>query len=570
MARGNIAGADPLPSRPQVNLPAQISARAGLLLALILPVFAVAPLLYPGYIQTHSGFVPLWNLIDLRASLGNFSWTPHIATNFSPLRSSGLLPYYLAALLPLAPAAAIKLVMGLGWLLGSVGMFLWLKSWLGNAGALVAALVYTYLPHQIATVYVRGAWGEALFWGLLPWAVLAATYLVTSPRPILLLPAALFWLALGMSQLGLTFWALLFLVLLLVVMHRPQALLPIVPALLGTAAAAGAYLLLPVRFFAPASLPFAGHFLYPFQLFSAYWGFGASRPSWGDGLSLQVGLAALGLSVLALFLWRRSPQHRSDRRLLFFGGAALGLTVLQFGPTAVLWRLPLLAGQPLWATLTYPWQLLGLIGLCLSVLAGAAVWLNPQFARLPLLGAVVLFIILSVYAYLLPQFLQVDMYRDGRPQAELGNARLTILAHRFSVVTTGHTVGLNRGQTAIPLAAHGPVQPNDTLLVNITWHPLHIFNTNLKVFVHLVDANNNVLAQFDGQPLEGTQPTSNWVPGQIINDTYPVLVPAGAPPGPYRVFIGLYDEAALERLPVPNDAEGRVILDVEQTMNTEQ
>ena len=96
----------------------------------------------------------------MRANLGDLTWLPHIATAFEPWRSDGLLPYYLAGVLPFAPATSIKMVFGLALLLGSGGMLLWLSSWLGNPGALVAALVYTYLPYQLATVYVRGAWGE--------------------------------------------------------------------------------------------------------------------------------------------------------------------------------------------------------------------------------------------------------------------------------------------------------------------------------------------------------------------------------------------------------------------------
>ena len=192
-----------------------LSTLAGLALALILPIFVIAPLFYPGYIQTHSGYLPLWNLVDLRVNLGDLTWTPHILATFDPLRGNGLLPYYLAALLPLNSVASIKFVMVASLALGSTGMFLWLKSWLGNAGALIAALIYVYLPHQIVALYVRGAWGELLFWGVLPWAILAATYLVTSPNLKLMPITALFWLALGLTQLGLTLWALVFLLLLL-------------------------------------------------------------------------------------------------------------------------------------------------------------------------------------------------------------------------------------------------------------------------------------------------------------------------------------------------------------------
>ncbi|MBI1876695.1 MAG: hypothetical protein HYR94_00365 [Chloroflexi bacterium] len=162
----------PISNLPSSSAAILDSAKSYLSLSLALAIFAIAPLFYPGSIQTHSGFVPLWNVADLRANLGNWRWLPHVATSFDPLRSDGLWPYYLAGILPFEPLVAIKMVLGLGWLLGSAGMFLWLKNWLGQPGALVAALIYTYLPHQITTVYVRGAWGEAFFWGLLPWALL--------------------------------------------------------------------------------------------------------------------------------------------------------------------------------------------------------------------------------------------------------------------------------------------------------------------------------------------------------------------------------------------------------------
>jgi hypothetical protein len=547
----------------RVRVKFQLSNLAAFVLALILPIFAVAPLFYPGYIQTHSGFVPLWNVADWSANLG---WVPHLVTHFDPLRSDGLLPYYLAGALPFSPVVGVKVVTGIGWLLGSVGMFLWLKSWLGNPGALVAALVHTYLPYQIATVYVRGAWGEALFWGLLPWALLTVTYLVTSPKSPVFIIAIVFWLLSGLSQLGLTIWAFIFIVLLLLIIHLRQSLWPILAAFLGTATA----LSLTMSLVAPITSPisFADHFLYPFQLFSARWGFGVSQPGWDDGLSLQLGLAAVGLTIVTVVLWQRSDslaQHvsRTDRRLIFFLAAAIILTVLTLGVAAFWWRLPIWPGLTLAHTLTYPWQLLGLAGLCLAILAGAALWLDEQLTRLPLFAAIIIFIVLSSYTYLSPQFIQPARYVDSPPQAELGNAQVTLVDHSFSVLTGGHTAGFNRGQIAIPLAIHGPLQANDVLRVNVIWHPLQTLIQNFKVFVHLVDPAGNVIAQYDGHPQSGQYPTAHWIPGELIEDAYPILFPADAPPGPYRVFLGLYDEATLTRLSVFTDSEGRVILNVE-------
>src|SRR5688572_29928360 len=191
-----------------------LSTRACLFLALLLPIFGLAPLFYPGYLQFHEGLVPLWNIGDLRANLGELSWLPHLGTRFDPLRSTGLLPYYLAGLLPLAPATAFKVIVGGSWLLGSLGMFFWLRERLTPPGATIAALVYTYLPYQLVNVYVRGAWGEMLLWGLLPWAIWGTTAWPMTSRKGQAVLIPFLWLALGLSQLGLALWLLLFVILL--------------------------------------------------------------------------------------------------------------------------------------------------------------------------------------------------------------------------------------------------------------------------------------------------------------------------------------------------------------------
>ncbi|MFN8459329.1 MAG: hypothetical protein U0401_32540, partial [Anaerolineae bacterium] len=385
-----------------------------LLLTLVLSIFAIAPLFYPGYIQTHTGFVPLWNVADLRANLGQEGWMPHIGLNFDPLRSDGLLPYYLAALLPLEPATAVKVVLGLSWLLGSAGMFFWLKDELGESGAVAAALVYTYLPFHIATVYVRGAWGEALFWGLLTWGFTIYNLQFTIGRIFL---TFLLWLVLGLSQMGLTLWAFVLLTLWLLVRRRRRGVWPVVAALLGILAAI-TIVFLASSPHSPSPHNFVDHFLYPSQLFSAFWGTGFSRAGWNDGLSFQLGLAATGLTFLSMILFvgnslhekdkaveqslwdntnkenviarpqglsnppprkeTASPAARSDihqtiltgvaaKNYFFWLGSVIILILLQFPLSQLLWQLPIFPGFTLADTLTYPWQLLGLAGLGLSV-----------------------------------------------------------------------------------------------------------------------------------------------------------------------------------------------------------
>jgi hypothetical protein len=60
-------------------------------------------------------------------------------------------------------------------------------------------------------------------------------------------------------------------------------------------------------------------------------------------------------------------------------------------------------------------------------------------------------------------------------------------------------------------------------------------------------------AQADSMPQAGAAPTKGWHKGQFVGDYYSLTVPAGVPPGRYRLEIGVYDPATMQRLPVMDD-----------------
>ena len=73
---------------------------------------------------------------------------------------------------------------------------------------------------------------------------------------------------------------------------------------------------------------------------------------------------------------------------------------------------------------------------------------------------------------------------------------------------------------------------------------------DVTVFVHLLDADETVVAGHDNPPCRGTCPVSTWQPGEVIRDEYTLQVPASLSPGDYRIEIGMYDPQTLTRLPV--------------------
>ncbi len=96
------------------------------------------------------------------------------------------------------------------------------------------------------------------------------------------------------------------------------------------------------------------------------------------------------------------------------------------------------------------------------------------------------------------------------------------------------------------------VRPGDTISIAITWSTIRPPDDNWKVFIHLLDAGNRVVAQQDFPPLGGSFPTylwfPKWVPGQTVIDPYHLVVPPDAPAGEYRIVVGLYGFNTQQRL----------------------
>ena len=100
------------------------------------------------------------------------------------------------------------------------------------------------------------------------------------------------------------------------------------------------------------------------------------------------------------------------------------------------------------------------------------------------------------------------------------------------------------------------VRPGETVQLTLYWSSGGDIRQRYKVFTHLLGdvfnaANGNFLwGQADNEPAGNTRPTTSWRDGETIVDEYAIPVPAGTPPGEYRLEIGLYDPATGARLPV--------------------
>lgn len=107
-------------------------------------------------------------------------------------------------------------------------------------------------------------------------------------------------------------------------------------------------------------------------------------------------------------------------------------------------------------------------------------------------------------------------------------------------------------------------QPGD-LTLTLAWRGLRHMQTDYHFFVHVYDpATGTIVAQADAIPGKGP-PTSYWWPCDAIADTV-VISLDGVPAGTYRIAVGIYDPATMQRLPAIDGQDrpipdGRLVLD---------
>lgn len=125
-------------------------------------------------------------------------------------------------------------------------------------------------------------------------------------------------------------------------------------------------------------------------------------------------------------------------------------------------------------------------------------------------------------------------------------------AHSFTIPQMQHPLNASLGERITFLGYDMPrnrVAPGDTLPLTLYWQTERSTETGYTVFIHLLDAQNRIWGQTDNVPVNGTRPTTGWLPGEVIADRYDIPIDPAAPAGEYFVEIGMYDPRTLERLP---------------------
>lgn len=153
---------------------------------------------------------------------------------------------------------------------------------------------------------------------------------------------------------------------------------------------------------------------------------------------------------------------------------------------------------------------------------------------------------------------------EGRVLGEttLGTLRVAGRPHRFEVPSMQHPIGARVGNVAELLGydVAEPAAPGGMLGLTLYWRAIGPSNRPLTVFVHLLDGESRVRGQVDRVPGDGAYPTTGWLAGEVLVDTYQIPIAANLTPGHYLVEVGMYDPITGARLPI-TDAAGNPLGD---------
>lgn len=113
------------------------------------------------------------------------------------------------------------------------------------------------------------------------------------------------------------------------------------------------------------------------------------------------------------------------------------------------------------------------------------------------------------------------------------------------------------------------LRAGESVAVTLFWRARNPVSARFKVFTHVMGTqwnaarNNPLWGQVDAEPMGGLAPTTTWLPGEIIADSYRIPLDADAPAGRYTLVVGLYGLLDGGRLPVSGGGDAITLSDID-------
>jgi len=124
--------------------------------------------------------------------------------------------------------------------------------------------------------------------------------------------------------------------------------------------------------------------------------------------------------------------------------------------------------------------------------------------------------------------------------------RVIEVKREFTPPQLAHAVDWRFGDSIDLIAYEAQKTDDQHITIKVAWQARAVPDRDYTVFVHLMKPDGSMFSQQDRPP---ARPTSEWVKGEVITETYTLPIP----PGSYQITIGLYLQDNGLRLPVRNN-----------------
>jgi hypothetical protein len=148
---------------------------------------------------------------------------------------------------------------------------------------------------------------------------------------------------------------------------------------------------------------------------------------------------------------------------------------------------------------------------------------------------------------------QLVLTLAGGQTVAVGSATINQVSREFRAPQAVHPLDarLGAGVALVGYDLSGEaLKPGSQLTLTLDWHAIQASTISYHVFVHLLDAQDHIWAQWDGVPRNWSYPVSAWLPGEYVVDRYPLQLSSETPVGNLTIEAGMYDAANGQRLPV--------------------
>lgn len=129
---------------------------------------------------------------------------------------------------------------------------------------------------------------------------------------------------------------------------------------------------------------------------------------------------------------------------------------------------------------------------------------------------------------------------------QVGQLTVEAIPRRRDVPPLEHPLTVDFGDGVRLIGWSTRREASGALRLTLVWQPTATPSREYRVFNHVLGDGDRIVAQRDGVPVDWTRPTTGWIAGEVIEDSYRIELPADA--ANPRLRIGVYDPTTGQRL----------------------